>query len=1202
MLLKRKTKRDKKIRLVVMSALVLMVAALLYCFSGANAELATLNPDDWTLQAFLFDADVNNGIEPLSSVDWMIESSERDETFNRQITVQVNYRNDLVDRTYEPGELEIRVTNPFYGYSGYRLNVYTRVSANKEGETAYNWDLIGYVSDETIVLRNSVPIEERTSIEGSIQITYDITSLTENSAERFLDSCTKELNATFNATMNTVVESNSVNIHYKRIYNHVWERQEYTVVEAMSKIESYEGLGENADDYTWVRYKYMAKNIDDKKLGKTVSSISSGYGLVNIIGIGDDYEVKTWFPSGLVIKSNNGEDIPQDENGYVNVNREDTYYYGSHVGSDSNTFCEQSNKNCWNIFVGYPKNVYNTANGNTQITNEVNFYGTYDDRSEVELLGTDDVSLRLEDYEFEFEGSTLGLGKRFCGSSVSPYSCNSTWPLYTQEIRHKGSTGEFTITANNLYGGQKYDLKIGDDVLYYIDEDNSVKQLEDDDYFFNYASMPVMKNNNGMTIPSDKYSGSLFVRKRGETTYSKYKDFDKLSQVVYFTEEEGVVGWYYIIYDMVDSVKNAGLNTEITIKSNDLPDEATFYNLSFGEVLVEGQPAYEVTQADYLNTTLRDAVMSHDMAAYGRYVMRGITSAKWEMNDFPDYERKFSVAKSANSRNASYNAAEEKFYGYFVLSPTLREGSYENVFSDRELNIQYMSDDQWTRSIEFYDLLPMGMDVNEEAWTQNIDFGVTYCQVKDYMFDQSAAPYFNSDQECLDYLESHTSHTITRNWRNTGRTFVHITIDFSERPYSVLRAGSVSAGALPGVILPYSISYDAYREFGRTYTNRVYSEISNTTKTNGTLDDGNLDPDAVDINGNGLTDDTLATATTSVNLVSATATAQDLQTSVASNNSHYYDIGYVETSHDEDYEYKLRMRTGPSKVTNVVLYDSIEEAYGENAHWMGVFQGVDTTFAQTQKDVNDNNIVVKVYWSPNADAGSLGTDSSWVVYDEATVDKTAVKALAFQYLDQNGNPAILPQNSFSYVLVQLKSPADETIHTFAYNNFRSEWNAIDNISGEMIYNITGIESNTVMVYMDEEFDLDVNIIWDDYDNMFDTRPITVYLDLYEDDVLIETKEVNIVAGENHIVFPDLKTVDQNKYSVVQRDITDYNSSFERDEQSLSYTFTNQYRYTDDPLTGVDFDNKVYSGLFIFGVIGVATVIGGIALHYRRNTR
>lgn len=1202
MLLKRETKRNKKNRLVIVSAVVLIAAALLHCFSGANAELATLDPEDWTLQTFLFDDSIDDGTTPLSSVDWTIESSERNETFERMVTLQINYRNELVDRTYEPGELEIRINNPFYNNSNYLLNIHTEISANKNGGSAYNWDLISQSYSETFVFRNSVPIEERTSIEGSIQIAYGLTSATESQAEQFLDSCTREISMTVQATMNTVVESNSVNVHYKRVYNHPWTREEYVLLEQAEKITSYEGLGENADDYTWVRYKYKARSTDETGIGKTYSNYAE-HGLQNEIGIGDDYEVKTWFPSGLVIKNNVGGDISQDENGYIVVNSEDTLLLSGQVGSGTHSYCYSTDKSCWSIFVGYPKDAYNTTIGNTQITNEAAFYGTYDDRSEVELLGTSNVSLRLEDYEYTFSGNTLSVGKGFCGSTSSPYSCNSTyWPLYTQEIRHNGSTGRFTVNFSNKYGGQKYDLKIGDDVLYYVDDDNSIKQLEDDDYFFTKVTIPSLKTYNDVSIPNDKYSLALFVRKKGEASYSKYMDYDALGQTIEFTEDDAVVGWYFIIYDMVDSVKAATSYPNITIKSNSLPDNATFYNYAFGEVLVDGQPSYEITESDYAENTTRELVMAHDLSTYGHYVLHRATSARWAMNGSLDYDRKLRVTKGVNSRNASYNAAEEKFYGYFTLSPTLTEGSYEQVYTDREVNIQYMSDDQWTRSIEFYDLLPMGMDVDESTWTRNVSPGTQYCSVRNYMFDQNAADYFSSDQECLDYLNTHTSHTVTHNWHNTGRTFVHITIDFSERPFSVLKAGSSSASSFPSIILPYSVSYDAYREFGKTYTNRVYSEISNTTKPDGVLDNGSLDPDAVDINGNGLTDDTLATATTSVNLVSATATAQDLQTSVASNNSHYYDIGYVETNHDEDYEYKLRMRTGPSRVTNVVLYDSIEEAYGENAHWKGAFQGIDTSFAETQVDTNGDNIVIKTYWSANADAESLSTDSSWVEYDEATVDKSAVKALAFQYLDQNGNPAVLPQNSFSYVLVKMKSPADDSIHTFAYNNFRSEWNAIDNISGETVHDIMGIESNTVLVYMDEEFDLDVNIIWDDYDNMFDTRPITVFIDLYEDDVLVETREVNITVGENHIVFSDLKTVNQDKYRVVQRDITDYASTVERDEQSLSYTFTNRYRYTDAPLTGVDLDNKVYTGLFVFGVIGVAAVIGGICLHYRRNHR
>ena len=80
---------------------------------------------------------------------------------------------------------------------------------------------------------------------------------------------------------------------------------------------------------------------------------------------------------------------------------------------------------------------------------------------------------------------------------------------------------------------------------------------------------------------------------------------------------------------------------------------------------------------------------------------------------------------------------------------------------------------------------------------------------------------------------------------------------------------------------------------------------------------------------------------------------------------------------------------------------------------------------------------------------------------EAT-DKTKVKSLAFEYLDAEGNPAVLPANSLTYVLIKMKAPADESIKTLARMDCWTQWNAIDEFDRPVDF-ITGINSNVVKV-------------------------------------------------------------------------------------------------------------------------------------------
>lgn len=73
-----------------------------------------------------------------------------------------------------------------------------------------------------------------------------------------------------------------------------------------------------------------------------------------------------------------------------------------------------------------------------------------------------------------------------------------------------------------------------------------------------------------------------------------------------------------------------------------------------------------------------------------------------------------------------------------------------------------------------------------------------------------------------------------------------------------------------------------------------------------------------------------------------------------------------------------------------------------------------------------------------------------------------VKSFAFEYLDGEGNPAILPANSLTYVLIKMKSPADESITSLAYNGCWTQWNALDEFDRPVDF-VTGINSNIVKV-------------------------------------------------------------------------------------------------------------------------------------------
>ena len=278
-----------------------------------------------------------------------------------------------------------------------------------------------------------------------------------------------------------------------------------------------------------------------------------------------------------------------------------------------------------------------------------------------------------------------------------------------------------------------------------------------------------------------------------------------------------------------------------------------------------------------------------------------------------------------------------------------------------------------------------------------------------------------------------------------------------------------------------------------------------------------------------------------------------------------YSTGTVKASPDSEYTYKLRARTGSANVTNLVIYDSIEEyvqdpysaeqnfitAYGTKKHWNGEFLGVDTSYAENK------GYKVKVYYSENAKAGNLSDDDSWKEYSDS-VDKSKVKSLAFEYLnkDDESQKAVLPANSQTYVLVKMKAPPEENRKILSYNGCRTQWQALDDYDRPVDF-ITGINSNIVKVSLSDYYDLAVNKTWEDENNKWGLRPESIDIILKKDGKEVERKQ--ITKDNLSVTFTDLLIEDSDRYTIEEAPLLLYSSSIEYNELEDCYEITNTLR-------------------------------------------
>lgn len=1076
----------KKWHIALMSFIALFIAVFASLFSlradTVDEETGEVLTDNWELGIVFYDSTVDNGKTPLTEINWDASNGGYGEGTPRIITVQINYKNTSAVTTYQPGELVISIPNLIYSNSNSSNSTYKTqwdasaiVGANNPTHTGYDWNFVSTYSSSNSPTRNQSvykftnanTIEEKSNFEGSIQIQYTITPAQEHydnvlnprwedsSFEGYIDECTHTYskNLTANLSYNktslidgietsekVTINSNTLSFNYTRTYYHPWTKIQLNLTKSASKISAYDGLGDNPSDYIWVNYTF---------------SFSSPQTFMS-----DAFKTYDCFPK-IKLKSARLIDVlPEGCVAFDNKLKP--------INLNNNTLeITVPSANSTNVFVGYPKSIYNEEAGNLNIINTAQIYGVYATDTEETFLAEDDVSLNLANYEFSYSGNLYGIqkiGKHYTDDSV----------LYYQNLvdRNEQAITNWDLLPTVKYTGTPLTVRIGDDLLFSTNKEGNSQQLTDNDYYFSYISFPKLYNNNSGQISPTKYSIRLFVRYAGATEYVQYGEpLTSYSQTFTFNKDDKVVGFYFQIDDMKEGIKTNSINYTVSGSAYpysyircktilnptfEIDQTGTVYNFGYlnvfskdenGSLVLLNEPALN----NYNNTLTQHDIAAFDMETYGHYMQRSFNTYDWIYYEVPSSTISATTKKTAGA--VTQDEANELFSGSFTIyggyySSLYEYNSYKLPISKQYIFEQCAEKGIMCEYIHIEDLLPEGItltstkeeillsmkingNTNNAEWQRKIDYKSIY--------NLEGNNIFSSNEEILPYVMERTTLTIYENYENTNRTKIDIYIDFSDEPLIAIRQAEHYAtfGIIPSFDFNYIVSYDSFLEFGNVYTNQVTTTTNTTSKT----------------------------ASATAKITSVVSTHQDVTTYVKTDQSNY-STGIVDTSCDSEYEYKLRVRTGSADVTNLVIYTSIEEAQPKKTRWKGEFLGIDTTYAENK------GYTVKVWYSPNTTVGTLTEDTSWQVYDEATVDKSKVKSLAFQYLvetdDTTGtsidaiDPAVLPANSLTYVLIKMKSPADENIKTLARMDCWTQWNALDDYDRPVDF-ITGINSNVVKV-------------------------------------------------------------------------------------------------------------------------------------------
>lgn len=1062
----------KKWHMALMSFLTLFIAVFASLFSlradTVDEETGEVLTDNWELNTVFYDSTVDNGKTPLTEINWDASDGGYDEGTPRVITVQINYKNNSAVTTYQPGELEIAIPHLLYNSSS-ECNYTVTTGANDDSHTGYDWNKS--YNDGTYIFTNAYNIEEKANLEGSIQLIYNITPRKET-PEKFLDECihnhSRELQAVLsynkinelNEIENINIISNILTFSYTRTYIHPWNYIPYTLNKTAQKISSMDGLP--IGNYIWVKYYF------------TITRHSSNTGSYPLIPA-TNLKITDIFPSECIVLNDNMEQLIAINNMYeIPVANINTVVAGGNSTSVVKT-----------LLVGYPTTIYNEDNNNLNITNYAELFGKYENKSEIEKLDDSRVSLNLNNFMFNYEGDLYTISK----TSHSSSNHYSTFML-DKEFDFHGSSYQidndfsYQIIGSAVYTGHPLTVRLGDDLLYITDSNGNYRRLLDDEYYLYKIALPKLRNGNNITIPYDKYEITLYVRYANSTTYLPYLKLDSSNsegQIITFSPDEKIVGFYYEFLDLTESLKITTEytnidNVEYTIKPNSNISEAgKVYNFNYIQVYINGILQNQPTIDSYNNFITKDEIAQFDMQTYGTYLQRDYASINY--NPYTVISPQFTkVFTSKNMSDFIQDADNELFTGNTSISMGFRGPSGNNLIAIldnyehyQKVYFDYKDDLVGVSEFSIYDLLPEGMELKTTANEMLNSMSSESSYLFSGFYNLDGTKPFTTQEEFIKYMKNHSTINIIENWNNTNRTKIEWKVDLSNAPLVyIYEYGNALSWKIN---FNYSISYDSYLEHGNTWTNCSYlvAYYSNGNNVNNylrrTTDKGTYDSEASDINENGTTSEYLSCMKVSKNITSVISTHQDVTTYVKTDQSNY-STGIVDASCDSEYEYKLRVRTGAADVTNLVIYTSIEEAQPKRTRWYGEFLGVDTTYAENK------GYTVKVWYSPNKTVGTLTEDTSWLEYDETTVDKSKVKSLAFQYLvktdDTTGTgadaiePAVLPANSLTYVLIKMKSPADESETRLARMDCWTQWNAIDEFDQPVDF-ITGINSNVVKV-------------------------------------------------------------------------------------------------------------------------------------------
>jgi pilin isopeptide linkage protein len=395
---------------------------------------------------------------------------------------------------------------------------------------------------------------------------------------------------------------------------------------------------------------------------------------------------------------------------------------------------------------------------------------------------------------------------------------------------------------------------------------------------------------------------------------------------------------------------------------------------------------------------------------------------------------------------------DKKVYtSYYLAAVTGRASNEEDLRQLAELGVV-----AGNKEIVFHELLPMGMSVVEVTPVQ--DKLNLSDSPKEYNWDQLWAKN-NGHVEPINKEVPEVSFETIDNYKGTHRQYAKITVKYNDLPVMKLGEESDICYTLGSVLYLKAVAdYEELRSTkldnfaeaqfidknGKPYDLAGIKAIADNGKVFAEVKDNDGNQVFEDIDGDGDTTHKNIVADMAEDEVTMYYSATTLKKKIKADD---YDLDFkdfTQTYAGHNYTYRLQFFSNEGQAKNVVIYDSIEEAYKEPEfegmpYWKGTLYGVDISeakqeFGDIKVYVNTNKFYDEIEMATDTAQNKSGLvpemlteDNNWYEIDPDNYDNWAkVKTIAFKIGEdvEFGSAEDMPHS----VCVYLKMTAPDNIH------------------------------------------------------------------------------------------------------------------------------------------------------------------------------